>query len=113
MADEITVNIRLESAIVYARQRGRELAAKLGFSQSELTIIATAISELARNIVDYAGIGQISMQLIEQKGQKGILIKAQDNGPGIPDIELAMQDGRLLYGKQLRLRLTRDKAADG
>lgn len=93
MTDEIIVHIRLESAIVDARQKGRELASQLGFSSSELTTIATAISELARNIVDYAGNGEIKLNLTQQDGKQGIVIVARDNGPGIPDIDRAMQDG--------------------
>lgn len=93
MGDEISVSIRLESAIVTARQKGRELAATLGFSRSELTTIATAISELARNIVDYAENGEMIMSLAQQDGKQGIIIVAKDNGPGIPDLERAMQDG--------------------
>ncbi|MEL7568440.1 MAG: anti-sigma regulatory factor [Dehalobacterium sp.] len=93
MEDEVCVYIRLESDIVSARQKGRELATPLGFSSSELTTIATAISELARNIVDYAGNGEIKLSLIQQHDRKGISIVARDNGPGIPDIDRAMQDG--------------------
>jgi serine/threonine-protein kinase RsbT len=93
MTDEKCVRIRLECSIVEARQKGRGLASKLGFSSSELTTIATAISELARNILDYAGIGEIRLSLTEENGKKGIVIIACDNGPGIPNIERAMQDG--------------------
>ncbi len=93
MENEISVPIRLESDIVIARQKGRMMATHLGFSSSELTTIATAISELARNIVDYAGIGEIKLSLVHQKGKKGITVIARDAGPGIGDIAKAMQDG--------------------
>jgi serine/threonine-protein kinase RsbT len=72
---------------------GRELAEGLGFSGSELTVIATAISEIARNIVEYARSGEITLKPIQHLGRRGILVVAQDRGPGIADIELAMQDG--------------------
>ncbi|HEX7474683.1 MAG TPA: anti-sigma regulatory factor [Dehalococcoidales bacterium] len=90
---EIKIAIRSDVDVVIARQEGRRLAAGLGFSISELTLIATAISEVARNIVNYAGHGEIILNLVEEPGRKGISIIAQDKGPGIPDIALAMQDG--------------------
>jgi serine/threonine-protein kinase RsbT len=93
MADDICIRIRLESSIISARLKGRELAAQLGFSNSELTTIATAISELARNIVDYAGSGVIKLSLAQHNDKQGIIIVASDNGPGIPNIDRAMQDG--------------------
>ncbi|NLL53474.1 MAG: anti-sigma regulatory factor [Peptococcaceae bacterium] len=104
MIEKIIVNIGLESDIVTARQQGKKLAKHLDFSSSELTTIATAISELARNIVDYAGGGEIILKLIQQNGKQGIAIVARDNGPGIKDLELAMQDG-YSTGKGLGLGL--------
>jgi serine/threonine-protein kinase RsbT len=79
--------------IVEARQKGRELAQEIGFYGSDLTLIATAISEIARNIVVYAQRGEISLSIAERNGRRGILVVAQDHGPGIPDIERAMRDG--------------------
>ena len=93
LQDEIRVAIASDIDIVYARQKGRELASKLGFSSSELALIATAISELARNIVRYAGHGVIIIKLIERGGKHGVHIVSTDNGPGIRNIPLAMQDG--------------------
>ena len=90
---ETRVPIVHEGDIVSARRMGRELAAELGFSSSELTLIATAISEVARNIVVYATSGEISMETREQEGRRGIQIVASDQGPGITNIALAMQDG--------------------
>jgi len=90
---ETRVPIVHEGDIVSARQKGRELAVQAGFSASELTLIATAISEVARNIVVYATSGEISLGLREQQGRRGIEIVASDQGPGIPNIALAMQDG--------------------
>lgn len=76
-----------------ARQRGRELATQLGFGSSDLALIATAISELARNIVLYAQKGEVVLSLIEDGGRKGIAVVAHDEGPGILEIERAMQEG--------------------
>jgi len=93
VADEVRVSINSEYDIVTARLKGRDLAAKLGFSSTELVVIATAISEIARNIVQYAKHGEISMSIIQQGSRSGIIITARDKGPGIPNINLAMQDG--------------------
>lgn len=87
------VPIERETDIVTARQRGRQLAAEIGFSGTEQTIIALAISEIARNIVSYAGRGGVTLSRLDEDGRRGISIVAQDSGPGIPDIELAMRDG--------------------
>jgi serine/threonine-protein kinase RsbT len=93
LQDEIRVAISSDIDIVYARQKGRELASRLGFSSSELALIATAISELARNIVRYAGQGMIIIKLVERGEKHGVHIVSTDNGPGIKNIALAMQDG--------------------
>jgi serine/threonine-protein kinase RsbT len=104
MTDEIQVKITCPSDIVIARQQGRSLAAKLGFSGSDLTIIATAISEVARNIVEHAGKGGITLKSVEENPRRGLIIIAQDEGPGIPDIARALQDG-FSTGKGLGLGL--------
>jgi serine/threonine-protein kinase RsbT len=93
MGHETRVPIRSDVDIVVARQQGRTLGAHLGFSSSDLTLIATAISELARNIVSYATRGEIILRLVQQGSRQGIVIIARDEGPGIPDIAQAMQDG--------------------
>ncbi len=93
MAEVVRVAIRSDTDIVMVRQQARVLAKELGFSASKLTLIATALSELARNIVDYAGQGEIILSQINQEGHLGLVIIARDNGPGITDIERAMQDG--------------------
>lgn len=90
---EAAVQIHGDTDIVAARQKGRMLAATLGFSSSELTLIATAISELARNIVQYAKQGEIILRLVERGGQRGIMVRAKDQGPGIPDIRRVLQGG--------------------
>ena len=93
MADEIRVPIDSDADIVVARQQGRALAAQLGFTGADLTLIATAISEVARNIVAYAKRGEIVLSLANQDSRRGVVIVARDDGPGIPDLALAMQDG--------------------
>lgn len=91
----IKVLIKEDSDIILARQQGRLLASKLGFTGRDLTIIATAISELARNIIEFAEKGEIIISSGSKKGGDacGIQIVAADKGPGIPDIAKAMQDG--------------------
>lgn len=93
MADEIVVPIKTDADVVQARQRARILAEPLRFSSSELTLIATAISEVARNIVSYAGRGNIILSLIQKGKRRGIQVIAKDDGPGIPDVALALEDG--------------------
>lgn len=90
---ETSVVIDGEPDVVMARQRGRELAAELGFSSTDQTLIATAISEIARNVVAYAGRGLVILSRIERQGRYGIMIVATDEGPGIADTAMAMRDG--------------------
>ena len=104
MEDEHRLQISSEHDILTARLRGRELAADVGFSGSDLTIVATAISEIARNIVEYAGRGEIVFTLVRDGRSRGIVVVARDEGPGIPDVALAMQDG-YSTGKSLGLGL--------
>jgi serine/threonine-protein kinase RsbT len=93
MESSFKVAINSERDIVVARQKGRTLATDLGFSLGNATLIATAISELARNIISYAGNGEISMEVVYNSDRTGILIIASDRGPGIPDLPLALRDG--------------------
>jgi len=90
---EVRVSIATDDDIVTARQEGRRLSADLGFSSTDLTLIATAISEVARNIRLYAGEGEILLRLVRQGSRQGLLVIARDEGPGIANVELAMQDG--------------------
>jgi len=93
IADEVRVSIDCDADIVSARQKGRQLASQCGFPSTDLAVVATAISELARNIVRYAVRGEVTLRLINDNGKRGIEVVAADDGPGIPDIEMAMQDG--------------------
>jgi serine/threonine-protein kinase RsbT len=92
VSDEVRVPVRSDADVVEARQRGREIAAELGFSSTDLTLIVTAISEVARNIVLYADHGEIVMRQLRGDGRRGIQVVAHDSGPGIADVELAMRD---------------------
>jgi len=93
VADEIRVAIRTDADVVTARQEARTMGASLGFSSTDLTLLATAISEIARNITTYAGEGEVALRVITDAGRQGIEVVASDDGPGIADVELAMQDG--------------------
>jgi serine/threonine-protein kinase RsbT len=93
MAAETCVPIEQETDIVTARQKGRELAALSGLSPTEQTLLATAISEVARNIVVYAQHGEVILTVVEQRGRRGVMVVARDEGPGITNPELAMRDG--------------------
>ena len=90
---EIRVAIDSDQDIVLARQKGRAMATELGFSSGDATLIATAISELARNIVSYARRGEITLKGVQGSSRAGILVIASDDGPGIPDIRQALRDG--------------------
>jgi serine/threonine-protein kinase RsbT len=93
VADEIRVAIRTDADVVTARQEARTLGTALGFSSTDLTLLATAISEVARNITTYAGEGQVSLRVVREGARHGIEVEAVDEGPGIANVELAMQDG--------------------
>ena len=93
MADDVRVAIRTDADVVTARQEARAMGAGLGFSSTDLTLLATAISEVARNITTYAGEGEVALRVLNHGGRQGIEVVATDNGPGIADVELAMQDG--------------------
>ena len=93
MANEAVIPIHTDIDVVAARQKGRELATVLGFVSTDSTLLATAISELARNIIRYARYGEILISSVQSGDRVGITVVARDKGPGIADISLAMQDG--------------------
>ena len=90
---DTAIAIASDRDVVQARQQGRALALELGFSAGEATLIATAISELSRNIVSYAGHGQVILRPTQASGRIGIVIVAADSGPGIANVALAVRDG--------------------
>jgi serine/threonine-protein kinase RsbT len=94
---EARVAVAKDSDVVTARQRGRETAASVGFSATDLTLIATAISEIARNIVKFADHGEVVITAVTDGGRRGVTVVARDVGPGIPDPALALQDGYSTY----------------
>jgi serine/threonine-protein kinase RsbT len=97
---EVRIPVASDADIVVARQKGRALASELGFSITDATFIATAISELARNIVAYAKRGEISVGVLENsaKEQRGLQVIARDEGPGITNVPRALQDGNSTSG---------------
>lgn len=92
-ADNVVIAVKVSNDIVTARQAGRELAAKLGFTLTDITMISTAISEVARNITSYAGTGEIRIIVEDREGRRALVVQAQDQGPGIQDIARALEDG--------------------
>jgi serine/threonine-protein kinase RsbT len=93
MAAETRVAIASDEDMVEARAEGRAVAAQLGFSRTDATLVATAISEVARNIVVHAGRGEIVIRPVYHEDRHGIVVVARDSGPGIDDPEAAMKDG--------------------
>jgi serine/threonine-protein kinase RsbT len=92
--NEVHVRIQSSADVVAARQQARALASRVGFSHSNLTVIATAVSEVVRNIVEYAKEGEVTITLISRGVyRKGVEIVAADQGPGIPDVSVVMRDG--------------------
>ena len=92
MDAEVRVPITSDADVVTARGEGRSLASQIPFSATDLTLIATAISEVARNIVLYAQRGEVLLRLVREEEREGILVRAHDEGPGIEDVGLALQD---------------------
>ena len=93
MPDEQRIPIAADVDVVTARQLGRDLAGAAGFSSSDQTVIAAAISEIARNILMYAKRGEIILSVVTNGERRGVVVVARDQGPGIPDVIRAMQDG--------------------
>lgn len=92
MGDEVAVPITSDRDIVDARQAGRSLASELGLSPTDATLVATAISEVARNIIEYAGKGEVALAIVNVRGREGVCVIARDSGPGIEDLDLTLRD---------------------
>jgi len=93
---EERITIESDHDVVTARQRARELAAKVDLTSTDQTLLATAISEVARNMTTYATRGEVLLSIVRDNGppaREGIRVVARDHGPGIEDVDLAMQDG--------------------
>lgn len=93
MDTEIRCSIATETDLVVARAKGRALALELGFSRTDATLIATAISEVARNIIVHVGKGEIRMSPVLEDRRRGLVVEAVDDGPGIRDVESALEFG--------------------
>ena len=93
MSNETRVPIGSALDIVTARQLGRSMAKALGFDGAEVTLVAAAISEVSRNIVEYAKSGEIILQTLSNGSKRGLSVVARDQGPGIQDVAKAMQYG--------------------
>lgn len=92
MADEVRVRIDGDADLVSARAEGRAMAERLGFPRPDPTLIATAISEIARNIVVHVGCGEIVITPLKEDDRCGLVVTAHDDGPGIRNVEAALRD---------------------
>ncbi|GAB3876221.1 sigma-70 family RNA polymerase sigma factor [Terrabacter terrigena] len=95
--DTLRIPITSDPDIVAARTAARSLASTLAFGPTDLTVIATAVSEVCRNIVRFAGSGELVVELLEAP-RRGLQVVARDAGPGIDDVDAAMTDGHSTYG---------------
>jgi serine/threonine-protein kinase RsbT len=93
MEDEVRIPIAADTDLIPARAEGRALAERQGFSRTDATLIATAISEIARNIVVHVGEGEIILRALDEGRRCGVLVVARDEGPGIPDVDAAVRQG--------------------
>jgi serine/threonine-protein kinase RsbT len=89
----LRARIRHDSDVVLARRHARDLASRQGLTRPEVEALATAVTEVAHNIVVHAGDGEIILVVAEDAWRRGVIVIASDSGPGIPDIERAMHDG--------------------
>lgn len=85
--------IAIEQDVVLARQTARKLAQECGMRLIDLTKLVTAVSELARNTMVYGGGGDMDWQILDENARTGLRLVFRDEGPGIPDLKLAMTDG--------------------
>jgi serine/threonine-protein kinase RsbT len=92
MGNEVRVSINADADLVTARAEGRAMAERLGFPRPDPTLVATAISEVARNIVVHAGRGEIVLSPLDEADRYGLLVIARDSGAGIRDVEAALHD---------------------
>src|SRR5919112_4968749 len=93
MADEVRIRIAEDTDLIPARAEGRALAERQGFSRTDATLIATAISEIARNIVVHVGEGEVVLRALDEGRRCGVLVVARDEGPGIRDMDSAVRQG--------------------
>jgi len=91
--DGRVIPIVCDADIVEARMAARTLAANVGFGGADLVMIATAVSEVARNIIEYARVGEVILSVVGNQSRRGLEVVARDQGPGITDIDEAMREG--------------------
>jgi anti-sigma regulatory factor (Ser/Thr protein kinase) len=97
LADDERVTVSTDADVVRTRQKAREAAAAAGFTGTELTVIATAVSEIARNVVKFAKRGEFVISVVTEGDRNGLHIVARDSGPGISDVARALEDGYSTY----------------
>ncbi|HMG18151.1 MAG TPA: ATP-binding protein [Gemmatimonadales bacterium] len=90
----VRIPIASDADLAVAGEHGRRLASRLDFSPTDITVIATAILEVARNVLAYASRGDLMLHLIQKRGRLGLAIVARDKGPGIVDVGQALRDGK-------------------
>ena len=93
MGDEVRVPVTCDGDMVPARAQARALAVRLGFSRTDATLIATAVSEIARNIVTHGVCGELVFEPVDEGVRCGLVVIARDSGPGIRDLDGAMEPG--------------------
>jgi serine/threonine-protein kinase RsbT len=94
----VRIAISNDADVLVAGEHGRRLASRLDFSSTDITVIATAIIEVARNVLTYGQRGDLMLHLIQRRGRLGLAIVARDKGPGIPNVREALQDGFSVSG---------------
>jgi serine/threonine-protein kinase RsbT len=93
MPQNETMSIQSAADVVAVRQTVRQFSIAQGFSLVDQTKMVTAASELARNTLDYGGGGTVKVEALEQGSRRGVRLTFEDQGPGIPDLNLALKDG--------------------
>jgi anti-sigma regulatory factor (Ser/Thr protein kinase) len=93
ISERISVRIESDSDLVVARAEARGLAEALGFTRTDATLLATAVSEITRNIIIHAGSGSIEMTPLYSDTRYGLRVVATDRGPGIRDADVALEEG--------------------
>ncbi len=92
-ADPIRLEIASGTDVVTVRQRARDMGRKAGMSLLDVTKLVTAASELGRNALEHGGGGWAILETVRERSKVGVRMTFQDDGPGIPDLDLALTDG--------------------
>jgi serine/threonine-protein kinase RsbT len=94
----VRIPIATDADVAIAGEHGRRLASRLDFSPTDITVIAAAILEVARNVLAYGQRGDLMLHLIQKRGRLGVAVVARDNGPGIANVRQALRDGSSTSG---------------